>query len=203
MVGAQLSGGTSRVSRLLKEQEYMLSTGQGLQALQWVNKHLQWGLALQHDYAPYQGTIDHRQAPYFKLYYRIKAAPHYLRLPVQIRYNWGHDSTRVRPYAYLALSFGYNINYRNYITERQPLDSITQNPDYQHMLTPASGYSKISVGIMPGAGVSFHIAPKMYLHTEISFYHGLNDMGYNIPQNEYARYEQQLKLQVGILYALK
>lgn len=199
--GLQANTGFTSANNLYTRNDRFLSYGLGAQILYSINDHWQAGLALQYSFDPHSGMADFRDNKDVPLYYHFTIKPHYLRIPVQIRHNWGKPQQKVRPYAYLSLIGGYNTDNNTLVVNFTALDAYTQQ--LFSSIKMQNPNNKMEISIAPGAGVAVKLGTKMQFHTEIFFAQGLNDIGdFSIGQ-PINNYQQQLKLQAGLLYALK
>jgi len=194
-VGLQAHTGFTTVNNLYTTNDHFLAYGLGVQALCSINQHWQWGAAIQYSFDPHSGLVDFRDNTDVPFYYHFTVKPHFLRVPVQIRHNWGKVSQKLRPYAYLALIPGYHTDKKGAKVMYSSMDTYTEQ-----WIQKTNPYNRMELSVAAGTGVSFLLSSKLRLNTEIYFAQGMNDIGdFSQGQPSY-NYQQQLKLQSGIFY---
>ncbi|WP_222167300.1 outer membrane beta-barrel protein [Edaphocola aurantiacus] len=196
-VGLQAQTGFTTVNNFYTKNDHFLAYGLGVQALCSINQHWQWGAAIQYSFDPHSGLVDFRDNRDAPFYYHFTVKPHFLRVPVQIRHNWGKVSQKLRPYAYMAIIPGYHTDKKGARVTYNSMDAYGEQ-----WVRKTNPYNRMEISIAAGTGVSLQLSSKLHLNTEIYFAQGMNNIGDFSYGQPFPNYQQQLKLQAGIFYDL-
>jgi len=137
----------------------------------------------------------------------------YIRIPLRVYYFFGQYKQKVRPKVYAGPSFGFKLAENN---------KLEGNDDYTKTWISSAGeksfpnpeFNTFDLGLQVGVGANITLGKAVWLNADINYYQGFldamtntdihftNQNGTEVILQNGTNWNQNLRLQVGVLFGL-
>jgi len=119
--------------------------------------------------------------------YESNVNMNYLRLPLRFIYFFGDYGNAIRPKIFIGPTPGILL-------------SAKSNTDPGASVDAKNTFNSFDLGIHAGAGINFRLAERVWLNTDVTYYHGLLDATDDDVNGDENNFNRNLGLNVGLAF---